>query len=304
MTEAGERAAVTVGALLRDATARLAHSGSESPRLDAELLLGHVLGVDRTTVLAHPEALVGGGQRRAFGSALGRRQKGEPVAYIRGLKEFFGLAFSTDARALIPRPETELIVELALDRVREALAWSPRAPAAPRLRIWDVGTGSGAIAVTLAVTLRWRGHADDVAIVASDVSSHALALATENAVAHGVTDMVALHTGDLLDLEAVPRPVDLVVANLPYVRSEELPTLPAAARFEPVAALDGGPDGLDTVRRFLTALPAVLGHGGTALLEIGSHQGDAAAAAAAPSWIATIHPDLSRHARVMELRRA
>ena len=125
--------------------------GSETPRLDAELLLGHAVGVGRTVVLAHPEAPVGADAAARYRADLERRAAGEPVAYLRGLKEFYGLAFEVDARALIPRPETERLVELAEAEVMRRLGRRPRAVGAPPLRIVDVGTGSGAIAVALAV---------------------------------------------------------------------------------------------------------------------------------------------------------
>src|SRR3990170_5382960 len=143
-------AGVTIGELLRAAGQRLRGAGSESARLDAEVLLGHVLGVGRTTLLATPEATVSPAQRAAFQTLLARRASGEPVSYIRGLKEFYGLALSVDRRALIPRPETELLVDLTLARVAQMLTGAPR-DARPVL-VWDVGTGSGAICVAVAVT--------------------------------------------------------------------------------------------------------------------------------------------------------
>jgi len=136
--------------LLREAAARLAESGSETPRLDAEVLLGHVLRVDRATLLAGPEAGVGADAEREFGELVGRRASGEPVSYIRGLKEFYGLVFTVDRRALIPRPETETLVDLALARIATMLTSAPRPPDDP-LKIWDVGAGSGTICVALAV---------------------------------------------------------------------------------------------------------------------------------------------------------
>ena len=147
----------TIEELLREGVERLRASGSESPRLDAELLLARAIGADRTAVLAHPAAPVGDGQRATFEADLERRAAGEPVAYIRGFKEFFGLAFSADDRALIPRPETELLVELAEGEVMGRLVAAPRPAGSKPLRIADVGTGSGTIAVALLVTLRRRG---------------------------------------------------------------------------------------------------------------------------------------------------
>ena len=309
-TPSASGAALRVGDALARTTARLRTAGSESARLDAELLLGSVLGVDRTTVLAHPDAPIGPGPADALAHVVERRAAGEPVAYLRGFKEFHGLAITVDRRVLVPRPETETLVDLALDRIAAALTAAPRPPDAPRLRIWDAGTGSGAIAVALAVALRRRRFGGAVHIVATDASSDALAVAVENLVGHGAADIVESHHGDLADarggLPDGPR-VDLVVANLPYIPTADVVTLPVAASFEPVVALDGGPDGLDLVRRLLGVLPDVVTPGGSALLEIGSTQADAATTAAAellPEWSAEVHADLSGRPRVLEVRDA
>jgi release factor glutamine methyltransferase len=300
----------SVGTLLAAATRTLRDSGSPSPRLDAELLLGHVLGIDRAGLIASHDAPVGPERAADFEAAVERRRTGEPVAYIRGIKEFFGLAFSVDRRALIPRPETERLVEIALERIREVLVDRPRPRGAAALRVWDVGTGSGAIAVSLAVECRRRGYAGEVRVLATDVSGDALSLATENAVSHGVADMVSLRVADLVDLDSATAgewlPVDLVCANLPYVPSEVLPALPVAASFEPPLALDGGPDGLAVIRRPLPELPRVLTDRGVALLEIGADQADPLSAAvrgALGNWRLTVHHDLAGLPRVAELQR-
>jgi release factor glutamine methyltransferase len=297
--------ASTVAELLAAGTARLAASGSETPRLDAELLLGHTLGIDRTGVLAHPEAVVGDGQQATWQTLLERRALGEPVAYLREFKEFRGLAFRVDPRVLIPRPETERLVELAEDRVREVLTRAPRALDAQPIRIWDVGTGSGAICVALAVGLRKRGYLDEVRLTASDVSRDALAVAVENAVAHGVADRIDFLAGDLLDVDPAPVPTDLLLANLPYIPAAVVPTLAVAASFEPAAALDGGPDGLALIRRLLVGVPGVLGRDGRVLLEIGSDQVDACRSAVAsvlPGWTSEVHDDLGGQPRVLEVQ--
>jgi release factor glutamine methyltransferase len=301
----------TIGELLTGALERLRASGSESPRLDAELLLAHALGVDRTTLIAHPEQPVGPDAAAQFADALGRREAGEPVAYIRGLKEFHGVAFGVDARALIPRPETEVLVDLALGEIGDRLARAARPPGTPPLAVADVGTGSGAIAVALAVALRRRGMLGEVEIVASDVSEDAVDLARENAVGHGVADRVAVATADLLPpagrvagLLVVPPRFDVICANLPYIPSADVPRLPVAASFEPDGALDGGPDGLAVIRRLLDTLPERLAADGVALLEIGSDQGGALHAAVAgqlPGWGARVEPDLSGRPRVARL---
>ena len=283
----------------------MADSGSETPRLDAELLLAHVLNVGRTSILAEPEIPLSEPQSAAFAQLLERRTKGEPVAYIRGIKEFYGLAFVVDSRALIPRPETETLVGIALERVQEALVATPRPPGTPPLLVRDVGTGSGAIAVTLAVEFRRRRYANDVRVLATDSSPEALSLAVENAVAHGVADVIEFDTIDLTDTPDLA-PVDLLLANLPYIPTSVVPTLPIAASFEPVAALDGGADGLDVLRRLLAQLPGALAAGGSALLEIGADQADGLAAAAGeavPGWSVTIHNDMAGRPRVAEIGR-
>lgn len=303
MAGAGEsRARDTIGELLRDAALRLSQSGSETPRLDAEVLLAHVLRVDRTTLLASLEATVGADQAKGFGATVERRLTGEPVSYIRGLKEFYGLVFSVDRRALVPRPETELVVDLALARLGRMLTSAPR-PQGSSLRIWDVGTGSGAICVAVAAEGRRRGYSADIRLRATDVSADALSLAVENAVVHGVADMIDFERADLTSV-ADPQPVDLLLANLPYIASDVIPTLPVAASFEPVAALDGGPDGLAFIRRLIEALPEALAPHGVALLEIGSDQVAAVRTMVDGSrhgWSVAIHDDLAGQPRVAEI---
>jgi release factor glutamine methyltransferase len=296
----------TVRQLLDAGVARLRGSGSESARLDAELLLAFALDTDRTGVIAHTDALVGDGAAARFEAALDRRAAGEPVAYIRGVKEFHGLAFGVDPRALIPRPETEKLVELAELEIVRRLVGAPRAAGSPPLRVVDVGVGSGAVAVTVAVLLRRRKMAEEVELSASDTSEEALQLARENAVAHAVGDRITFTNADLLPGDEARR-WDLVLANLPYVRSDALPTLPRAASFEPVLALDGGPDGLRVIDRLVGLLPEALAEGGAAFLEIGGDQGAEMRALAAerlPGWSCDIEPDLGGLPRVAILRRA
>ena len=294
----------TVRELLDPAVARLRAAGSESARLDAELLLANALDIDRTAVIAHTDAPVGDGAAARFEAALDRRSAGEPVAYIRGFKEFHGLAFGADARALIPRPETERLVGLAELEVVRRLVGASRPKGAPPIRVIDVGVGGGAVAVTLAVLLRRRGMLDAVAITATDISEDALQLARENAVAHAVGDRIEFAQADLLPGGAAVR-WDVVLANLPYVRSAAVPELPIAASFEPALALDGGPDGLRVIARLLEALPATLAEDGVALLEIGGDQAEEMRALAAerlPGWTCDIELDLGGLPRVAVLR--
>jgi release factor glutamine methyltransferase len=299
----GSSKPAVVGELLRAGTERLREAGSETARLDTELLLGHVLSVDRASLIAHSEAQVGPAQLDAFQQAIRRREAGEPVAYIRGIKEFFGIALSVDRRALIPRPETELLVELGLDRLRGLLTEQLRPQGAPPVRVWDVGTGSGAIVVALALECRRRGYEGHLRFLATDSSPDALGLAVENAVAHGVADAIDFAQADLLSMPDAG-PAQLVLANLPYIPSALIPQLPVAASYEPTYALDGGDDGLAVIRRLLTQLPTLLDRDGAALIEIGSEQDGLLADAATeylPGWALTVRRDLADLPRVAEL---
>lgn len=290
----------TVAALVAHAVDRLAAAGSGSPRLDAELLLAQVLGTDRVGILANPKAAVGDSPMASFEAAVVRREAGEPVAYIRGFREFHGLAIATDDRALIPRPETELLVDTALDVVVARLAAVPRPEGAPALRLADVGTGSGAIAVALVAALRRRGMAGQVVVDAVDRSPEALGLARENAVGHGVADRITFTVRDLVPERAEP-PYEVICANLPYVATGDLPGLAKDLAFEPSEALDGGPDGLDVIRRLLDLLPGVLAPDGVALLEIGAGQGDAIVRevdARLAGWGCRVVPDLAGLSRL------
>jgi len=292
----------TVEQLIRMGVERLRASGSESPRLDAELLLARTVGLDRIGIVAHPEAPVGDSAAANYEADLVRREKGEPIAYIRGIKEFHGLAFAADARALIPRPETELVVDLVEAEIVTRLVAAARPAGTSPILIVDVGTGGGTIAIALAVVLRRRRMLDDVRILATDIESEPLQLARENAVGHGVADRIEFVVADLLPLDG--QLIDVLAANLPYVASAEVDRLPVAASFEPRAALDGGSDGLDVIRALLDRLPRVLRPDGVALVEIGADQSEAIAAevaARAPGWSVEVLPDLSGLPRVARL---
>jgi release factor glutamine methyltransferase len=305
----------TTRELIDAAAGELRALGMDTPRLDAELLLAMAIGVDRTAVVAHHDAPVGADAERSFRAALARRLAGEPIAYIRGLREFHGIALSVDARALIPRPESEALVDLAIAEVMRRLgggastsaagsADGPAAEARP-LRVADVGTGSGALAIAIAAGLRSRRvPADAVSILATDISPAALELARENAVGHGLGDWLRFAEADLLPGDETRFAV--IVANLPYIPSGDLSALPAAVRHEPMLALDGGPDGLRLIDRLLGRLPAALAPGGTAALEIGADQGVTAAERIAerlPGWPARIEADLAGLPRVAVLER-
>ena len=306
----------SVGELLSGASGRLREAGSETPRLDAEVLLADILRTDRTRLIGHPETPIGDGVGERFEAAIDRRARGEPVAYIRGIKEFFGLAFATDSRALIPRPETERLVEAGREEIMDRLAAAARRrgldpkAVAPLIRLADIGTGSGAVAVALAVDLRRHGVivGTDVTILATDDSADALELARENAAGHAAAEGMRFVDADLLPpvLPDDGAPLDIVLANLPYVRTGAIDGLPVAASFEPRSALDGGSDGLDVIRRLLAVLPDVLAADGVALLEIGADQGSAApdaVAAELPGWRATVETDLAGLPRILRVCR-
>lgn len=259
---------VSVGRALVAARQRLKEAGCETARLDAEVLLAHVLGVSRSWLYAHPERPLLKKEIEAFEELVVRRAEHEPVAYLVGHKSFYGLDFTVDRRVLIPRPETEILVEQAL----ELLQWHRRRHdgngTGRRLRVADVGTGCGAIAVTLAV------KREDIHVYAIDVSDDALEVAGQNVWRYGVGDRVTLLAGDLLS--PLPEPVELIVANLPYVPEDEWAGLaPDIVRYEPRVALDGGPGGLALIERLLAQAPEKLLPQGGILLEIGHDQGAA-----------------------------
>jgi release factor glutamine methyltransferase len=249
---------------LAQAASQLRERGVETPRLDAELLLAHVLGANRAALFTWPDRRLTPKELTRFRELIARRVAREPLAYIVGHREFFGLDFAVDPRALIPRPETELLIEHVL-RLAQDMASS--------LQIADVGAGSGAIAVTLAV------HLPRATLYALDDSPGALALTAENARRHGVADRVLCLQSDLLG--SLPAPVDLITANLPYVTTEEWEHLiPEIREYEPRSALDGGLDGLNLIRQLLATAPPLLQSGGAVLLEVGASQGAAVTALA------------------------
>lgn len=260
--------ATDVGRAMLAASRRLREAGVDSPQLDSALLMAHVLGVSKTWLYAHPDRKMAPNEIAAFESLVGRRLRREPVAYLIGFRSFYGLDITVDSRVLIPRPETEMLVERALTWI-EALMRRGIQP-----KVADVGTGSGAIAVAIAV------NAPGALIYATDLSQDALDVAAQNVWRYALGDQIQLIPGDLA--QVLPEPVDIVVANLPYVPSGDLPGLAADVRnFEPRLALDGGADGLDKLRALFDSLasPAredVLRPGARLYLEIGAGQGDAA----------------------------
>lgn len=284
-----------VGRAMLAATRRIREAGSETPQLDAAVLMAHVLGVSKTWLYAHPDRDLTEEEITRFEELVRRRMRHEPVAYLVGFKPFFGLDVTVDRRVLIPRPETEQLVERVLGHARRLVEQGQRP------RIVDVGTGSGAIAVALAVNL------PDVTIYATDLSDDALAVAAQNVWRYGVGEQVQVLPGYLL--EPLHEPVDIIVANLPYVATPELPELPCEVRdHEPIVALDGGPDGLAVIAALFDMLsdPArcrhMLAEGGRVYLEIGYAQGprvQALAQAKLPGCRAEILRDYADRDRIV-----
>ncbi len=228
--------------------------------LDAHVLLGAVLGVDRAALIAHPETPLTEDQAATFADYVARCAAGEPLAYILGRRAFYDREFRVTPDVLIPRPETELVLEQALTL------------SAGEIVAADVGTGSGALAVTLAA-LR-----PNFAVHAVDASGAALAVARSNAERYNAP--VTFYQGDLLTpLIDAGIKLDLIMANLPYIPSGDLPDL-AVSRYEPLSALDGGADGLDLIRRLIAQIPQAIQPGALILLEIGAGQGAAVLALA------------------------
>ena len=258
----------------------------EDAPLEGEILLRHVLGISRAHLFSHFEQEMNPEHEEVMKQVMERRLNGEPTAYIIGIREFYGLNFIVDRRVLIPRPESELLVEKAIE-----LAGKRKIK-----KIADIGTGSGAIAVSLAVNL------PGVTIYAIDISAPALEVAAKNCQTHKVADKVVLLHGDML--EPLPGPVDMIIANLPYVKASDL-TAQRTLDFEPPLALDGGEDGLDIIRIFCKQAGEKLNPEGCLLMEIGQGQAERVTALlrrAFPSALIEIKSDLAGIERVVSLR--
>ena len=268
---------LTYQQLCQQATEQLEAIDVDAPRLSAEVILAHALNITRTQLLARLDQTPGPEQLERFQVDLGRVLQDEPLAYVVGHREFYDLDLITDRRALIPRPETECLIEFALTRFAGH----------PSPLIADVGTGCGGIAVTLAK------HLPRARVIATDLSAEAVDLAHENAVRHGVADRIDFRVGNLL--EPVTEALDLLAANLPYIDDKDWPYLQKTIRgHEPKMAFLGGPDGLDLMRAMLKDAPRVAKVGSLILLEIGAYQGDDVTAIAQPHFPSaqiTVRPD-------------
>jgi release factor glutamine methyltransferase len=264
----------------------LAGNNIEDASIESEVLLRYVLGIDRARLLASLDADINPEQRQNFMKLVARRSKGEPTAYITGHREFYGLDLKVNRHVLIPRPETELLVEKAINLCCEY----------SYTKIADIGTGCGAIAVSLAVNI------PSVTIYATDISAAALEVAGQNGIKHGVEDRIKFLEGDLLG--PLPGPVDMIIANLPYVRQRDIPGK-GPLSYEPAAALNGGEAGLDKIRLLCGQAREKLNTGGSLILEIGQGQGEAVRAILHkyfPSADIGIEKDLAGIERIVTLR--
>jgi release factor glutamine methyltransferase len=249
----------TVRRVLGWTTLHFNRRGVDAPRLASELLLSHVLGVDRVRLYTDLDRPLEKGELAAYRALIERRVEGEPVQYLTGRRDFYGRTFQVDARVLIPSPETELLVEAVLRAL----------PPGGTPRLLDVATGSGCIAVTLAA------ERPEATLIATDVDEGCCLLARVNAEAASVAERVQVRQGDLFAPVSAEPPFEVVVSNPPYVRTGELAGLQAEVRREPKLALDGGPDGLTLIARVVDGAFAHLLPGGLLALEIGEDQGAA-----------------------------
>ena len=280
----------TVASMLRKAVGELSQAGVDSPELDAELLLAHVLNVERSWLLAHPEFQPDPKQQARFRRLLARRVAREPLAYITGQRWFYDILLHVPPGVLIPRLETEELVERALNWLLDH----------PRAVVVDVGTGSGAIALAVAK------HAPQAIIYATDDNPFALDVALENAHRLNLGQRITFLSGDLL--APLPEPVDLILANLPYISLHLRPGLmPEVRDFEPPEALFSGESGLGHIARLLAQARHHIRPGGMILVEIGHDQGAVAAQLAQdafPRATVTIHPDLAGRDRLVAIQRS
>jgi release factor glutamine methyltransferase len=278
---------VTFKQALDQARRRLASNKDiEDPGLESEVLFRYVLKLSRAQLYLDLNIDLSPENENAFTKLVERRLQGEPLAYILNSREFYGLAFFIDERVLVPRPETELLVE-------EAIRFCVKYPAA---LLADIGTGSGIIGVSLAV------HLPRVKIIASDISPQALEVARLNAEKHKVSNRITFLQGDLLG--PLKFPVDAVIANLPYVRTADWQAMPSRT-FEPRLALDGGKEGLDQFFRLIDQLKGKVNKGGQVLLEIGLGQAKAVTEylqEAFPESIIEALRDLAGIKRVVRMR--
>jgi len=291
MNKAAEHGPWTVARLLEWTRGYLQQHGAEAPRLCAEILLAHALGCERIELYTRHEAVPGAEVLQAFRAAVKDAAAGRPIAYLTGTKEFFSLPFEVTPDVMIPRPETETLVERVIHLVRHG--------GDPIRSILDLGTGSGCIAICLARNL------PDVSIHASDVSAAALAVARRNAQRHHVLERIEFRTGDLFE-PWTGRRFDLIACNPPYIAQADAGRLPVSVRdYEPHVALFGGPDGLSVLRRLVAEAPQHLHAGGHLLTEVAYNQAAAVRRLLdETAWRDIVtYRDALRHERVVHARR-
>lgn len=261
-------------------------------RFESELLLSQAMGISRAGLLARLTDPLDAAQAARFAAMVARRAQREPIAYILGHKEFYGVDLVVDRRVLIPRPETELLVDLGLSALKRVAHASPV--------VVDVGTGSGAVAFAMAF------HAEHAIFIATDISPDALAVARLNAHRLGLQDRVQLLLGDLL--APVKTAVDIVTANLPYIPYKRFEQMPREIRhYEPHIALDGGPDGMDTIRRLFEQILPHVARAAQIFVEISEEQGTQAvhlASSRFPTAVVKLHKDLEGLDRVVDIQLA
>jgi release factor glutamine methyltransferase len=261
----------TIGRLLTWTTDYLKQHKSDSPRLDAEVLLAHARGCPRIQLYANFEEVADDGLRARFRELVKKRAEGMPVAYLVGKREFYSLDFKVTPDVLIPRPETEHVVIAALDFIKER--------SGGKTTVCDVGTGSGCIAICLAK------HAATAQVTAVDISPPALAVARENAAAHGVAEKIEFVESDLFAALPAERKFDVIASNPPYIPAAEYATLPAGVRdYEPRQALLAGNDGLEIIRRLLADANSRLQPNGMLVIELSPMLAEAAAALASGEY--------------------
>jgi release factor glutamine methyltransferase len=285
MTMTNRSGGKTIGTVLDDLIFRL-EKDSDTPGLDAQALLARVMDRPRFWVMAHPDFSLTIRQAAALETLVARLERGDPLPYVLGRWEFFGLAFEVTPDVLIPRPETELLVE-------RAIAWLQKHP--DHRHAADVGTGSGCIGIALAANI------PNLRVTASDISAEALKMARRNAIKNGVEQRMEFLCCDLFPPETE---YDLIVANLPYIPTKTLRKLPIFGR-EPTLALDGGTDGLDLIQRLLIASPDRLVSGGLLLMEIEASEGPSALCLACDVFAESeihMHKDLAGRDRILEIQ--
>lgn len=286
----------TFQSALQNATSLLAERGIASPRSEASLLLAYVLGIPKEKLILHPEKEITGSEEEDFLHLVERRCQREPVAYLTGQQEFWSLAFDVNPQVLIPRPETEGVIE-------QLIRWAGATTRDRELSILDVGTGSGILAVTAAVEF------SKARVTAIDISPEALAVARTNAQRHRVADRIDFILHDMTNDWPLPegRRYDFILSNPPYIPSGEMAGLmPDVRDYEPVGALDGGPDGLSCYRSIIPNALADLKQEGGLILEVGDGQAEDVASlleACQGFQEIVINQDLSGRGRVVFARR-